>query len=136
MLSAAAVIVCALDLLARSPATFAPIVLIDTRPEDVSSTAEAFVRRDPDTIYVLTSTPVFRAAQAGQRDALLKVASILVHEQWHIQHGADEEGAYQTQLMTLYMMGVPFNRPVAAEVRRSMFVVMKARKRAEPLLTR
>jgi hypothetical protein len=131
MLSAAAVLVCAFDLLARPAASFAPIVLLDTRPPDVSSTAEAFVRRDPDTIYLLTSTSVFRAAQNGSREALLKVASILVHEQWHIVNGNDEERAYQAQLMSLYMMGIPYNRPIAADVRRAMFTVIKARKRAE-----
>lgn len=131
MLSAAAVLVCALDLVARPASSFPPIVLLDTRPADVSSTAEAFVRRDPDTIYVLTSTKVFRAAQAGYRDALVKLASILVHEQWHIQNGNSEEGAYQAQLMALYMMGIPHNRPIAAEVRRAMFTVVGARKRLE-----
>jgi hypothetical protein len=131
MLSAAAVLVCALDLLARPASTFPPIVLLDTRPADVSATAEAFIRRDPDTIYVLTSTTVFRAAQAGRRDALLKVASILVHEQWHVNHGADEEGAYRAQLMALYSMGISHDRPVAAGIRRAMFTVIRARKRAE-----
>jgi hypothetical protein len=131
MLTAAAVLVCALDLLARPASSFPPIVLLDTRPADVSATAEAFVRRDPDTIYVLTSTLAFRAAQAGRRDALLKIASILVHEQWHIQNGPDEQGAYQAQLMALYAMGVSHNRPVAAGIRRAMFTVIRARKRAE-----
>ena len=136
MLSAAAVLVCALELLGRPATSFAPIVLIDARPSDVSSTAEAFVRRDPDTIYVLTDTPVFRAAQSAGREALLKVASILVHEQWHILNGTDEEGAYQAQLMSLYMMGVPYNRPIAAQVRKAMFVVVKARKREQQSLAR
>lgn len=130
MLSAAAVLVCALDLLARSATSFAPIVLLDTRPPDVSSTAEAFVRHAPDTIYLLTSTPVFREAQAGHRDALVKVASILAHEQWHIRNGDDEEGAYQAQLMALSMMGIPFHRPIAVDVRRAMFTVLHARRRA------
>lgn len=132
MLCAAAVVMCALDLLYRPVSSFPPIVLIDTRPPDVTATAEAFVRRNPDTIYLITSTPTFRAAHAGHRDALQKVASILVHEDWHIRNGPDERRAYETQLMTLLSLGVGEGRPVFAEVRRSMRLALAAQKRAAP----
>ncbi len=126
----ATVLVCALEMLLRSAATFPPIVLIDTRPDDVSAAAEAFVRRSPDTIYVLTSSSTFRAAQAGDRGALQKLASILVHEEWHLTHGPDERAAYQAQLTTLLALGLRDGRPVFDEVRRSMLAVMAAQKRA------
>src|SRR5262245_44526384 len=98
MMSAAAVLVCALGLLGRSPSSFPPIVLLDTRPADITPTAEAFVRRGPDTIYLLTTTVAFRKAQAANKDALKKLASVLVHEEWHVRNGPDERGAYQAQL--------------------------------------
>src|SRR5688500_4092068 len=97
----AAVVVCALEMLFRSAATFPPIVLIETRPADVSAAAEAFVRRNPDTIYVLTSSFTFRAARADDRGALQKLASILVHEEWHLKLGPYERRAYEAQLTTL-----------------------------------
>ena len=130
MVCVAAVLVCALDMLFRSAASFPPIVLIDTRPDDVSPAAEAFVRRNPDTIYVITSTSTFRAAQAGQRDALQKLASILVHEEWHIRKGPDERPAYEAQLTTLLSFGLSDGRPVFDEVRKSMLAVLAAQKRA------
>ena len=126
----ATVLVCALEMLLRSAATFPPIVLIDTRPADVSPAAEAFVRRNPDAIYVLKSSFTFRAAQAGDRGALQKLASILVHEEWHLKHGQDERAAYQAQLTTLLSLGLRDGRPVFDEVRRSMLAVLAAQKRA------
>jgi hypothetical protein len=126
----AAVVVCALEMLFRSAATFPPIVLIDTRPADVSAAAEAFVRRNPDTIYILTSSFTFRAAEAGDRGALQKLASILVHEEWHLEHGPDEQGAYEAQLTTLLSLGLRDGRPAFDEVRKSMLAVIAAQKHA------
>ena len=126
----ATVLVCALEMLFRSAASFPPIVLIDTRPAEVSPAAEAFVRRNPNTIYVLKSSFTFRAAQAGDRGALQKLASILVHEEWHLKHGPDERGAYQAQLTTLLALGLRDGRPVFDEVRKSMLAVLAAQKRA------
>ena len=130
MFCAATVLVCALNLLYRPVSSFPPIVMIDTRPDDVSATAEAFVRRNPDTIYVLTSTSTFRAAQAGHTEALQKLASILVHEEWHIRKGPDERRAYEAQLTTLLAFGLREGRPVFDEVRKSMLTVLAAQKRA------
>ena len=130
MMSAAAVLVCAFGLLGRPASSFPPIVLLDTRPADITGTAEAFVRHDPDTIYLLTTTVAFRKAQAGNKDALKKLASILVHEEWHIRNGPDERRAYQAQMGALYLLGVEPGRPLVLEVRRSMRAVLAARKRA------
>jgi hypothetical protein len=130
MLAAAAVVVCALDLLGRSHA-IAPIQLLPTPPIGQSTNAEAFVRRDPPTIYLITSTEAFRDAQSNSsRDRLnacRKIASIIVHEEWHLRHGADEEGAYSAQLIALMAMGA---QPVQiSEVRRSMAAVLKTTSR-------
>ena len=130
MLSAAAVLVCALDLLSRPAGGFPPIVLIDTRPDDVSATAEAFVRHSPDAIYLITSTEAFRAAQAGDGEALKKIASIIVHERWHIRNGPDERGAYEAQLASLFGMGIDPSRALVFQVRKAMMTVLAAQKRA------
>src|SRR5688500_5026248 len=102
MSTAATVLVCALNLLGRSPGSLPPIVLLEARPPGVSANAEAFVRRKPDTIYLVTSTPAFRAARLGDRDALKKIASIIAHEEWHVLHGSAEQPAYEMQLTTLW----------------------------------
>jgi hypothetical protein len=51
MVSAAAVVVCALGLLGRNPETFPRIVLVATAPPHAPPGVEAFVQREPDTIY-------------------------------------------------------------------------------------
>ncbi|MBM3819390.1 MAG: hypothetical protein FJW14_10310 [Acidimicrobiia bacterium] len=134
MLSAAAVLVCALELLYRSQANFPPVILLDTRPPDVTVTAEAFVRRNPDAVFLMTTTAVFRDARRGDGDALRKIASILVHEEWHLRHGPNERRAYEAQLTALMAMGLREGRPVFNEVRTTLLKVVAAeKKRARPV---
>ena len=129
MLAAAAVVVCALDLLGRSQA-IAPIELLASPPPSQSANAEAFITRSPPTIHLITSTAAFRDAQddwQGRRDACRKIASIIVHEEWHLQHGPDERGAYQAQLTALAAMGA--DPTIIGSVRRAMFTVLKTSSR-------
>ena len=129
MWSAATVLVCALGILGRSPETLPPITLIDVPPADASPGVEAFVRPGDDTIHLVTSSSVFRYAMAAQShcgriESLRKIASIIVHEEWHVRHGSDEGAAYRAQLVALAMMGSGQGSPVFAEVRRAMRAVM------------
>jgi hypothetical protein len=127
--------VCALALLGRSPHQLPPIVFLDSPPPGVSANAEAFVLRNPATIYLITSTESFSAA-LGDRDIcrggeeLRRIASIIVHEEWHVRYGPDEKGAYEAQLSALQRMGVEPGRPLYASVTRSMLAVLDARRRA------
>ncbi len=140
MLTAAAVVVCALDLLGRSPVSTAQIKFLSEPPPGVSRNAEGFVTRNPDTIHLITSAPAFHAAlrgpyEPGSRDACRHVASVIVHEEWHLRYGADEEGAYLAQLTMLTALNAD-NRALSS-VRRAMMVVVaqqKARRRAESLV--
>ena len=132
MWNAATVLVCALDLLGRSAATFPPIVLLAERPPDVSHIAEAFTRSGAQAIYVLTSSGTFRSIQradyrCGDLDAVRKLASILVHEEVHLRNGPDEREAYQAQLATLVRLGAPPGSPAFSSVVRSMKVVLAKR---------
>jgi hypothetical protein len=79
------------------------------------------------------SAPVFRdvlAAQArgrtrcGSRRALAVLASIVVHEEWHLRLGSDERGAYEAQLFELTRLGLAFS-PESTRVRRAMNAVLK-----------
>ena len=137
MWTAASVLACALSVLGRSEASMPPIELIDMAPPDVSSNAEAFVRRDTGTIYLITSSAVFKNAatvrdQCGYSDAMRKLASILAHEEWHVRHGPDEKAAYEYQLITLIRLGVGPGSGVYRSVQVSMIKVLEARKRAQP----
>ena len=128
MWSAAAVLVCALDVLGRSLATLPPITLIDVPPRGASEGVEAFVRAGENRIYLVTSSAVYRHAQAarqrcGNRDSVRKIASIIVHEEWHVRHGSDEREAYHAQLVALLAMGADAGSPLYAAVSRSMRAV-------------
>ena len=134
MTPAAAVLVCAIQLLGRSPESLPRIELIDVRPPHASANAEAFVERGVDTIYLLTTSAVFRSAlradtRCGNTGALRKLASIIVHEEWHVLHGSDEEGAYAAQLTTLTMLGER-DTPVYNSVQRSMVAVLAQQRTA------
>ena len=88
-----------------------PIVLAAAPGRDVESAAEAWTTRDstdrPEQIVVSSSSAVFRCAMppVENHQCLLKLASILIHEEWHFRHGADERRAYDAQLTFLRMRG-------------------------------
>ena len=125
MWTAATVIVCALDLLGRSAGTFPPIRLIDGPPPGASANVEGFVLSGDRTIYLVTSSSAFRDAETsqsrcGNRAAIRKIASVLVHEEWHVRNGPDERGAYLAQLTALAALGAGQNTRQYGEVRRAM----------------
>jgi hypothetical protein len=141
--SAATVLVCALFVLGRNESSMPRIELITAAPADVSVGAEAFVRRETGTIYVITSSGVFQEAAAAARPcdggshAMRKLASILAHEEWHIRHGPDEKSAYEYQLTTLVRLGLPPGTSVYYAVQKSMLRVLEVRKnQAEGVLAR
>ena len=134
MTSAATVLVCALELLGRSADSLPRITLLDVRPPGASINAEAFVDPATRTIYILTTSEVFRAVQqsrirCGYLQGVRKLASIIVHEEWHVLHGADEEGAYAAQLIALTMLGA-VDTPLYHGVRKARDAVVAGQQRA------
>lgn len=137
MWTAASALVCALTVLNRSEATFPRIEILDERPPYVSVGTEAFVRHSTNTIYLIASAPVMRDAaghhkgDCGDLFAVKKLASILIHEEWHLKHGADEERAYERQLTALTELGAGPGTRVYRDVRLAMRHVLEARKRGD-----
>jgi hypothetical protein len=136
MWSAPVVLACALDLLGRS-ADLPPIQFVEAPPPGVSRYAEAFTRRDSDTIYLITSSVVFMRAQkasprCGDFESVRKLASIIVHEEWHVRHGPDERGAYEAQLTTLTALGAGMQTATYDHVVRSMARVLQAQRWSTP----
>ena len=133
MTPAATVLVCAIQLLGRNPESFPRIELLAARPPHASLNAEAFVDPRISTIYVLTTSEVFLAAQAkghcGSTEPLRKLASILIHEEWHVLHGSDEGGAYAAQLTTVAMLSRP-DSALYNSVRRAMVTVLEKQRTA------
>ena len=136
MSAAGIVLLCALELLGRSPDRLPPIEILDERPPRASANAEAFADSRTGTIYLIATAPAFRAALSAQTsdaecrdaDSLKMVASIIAHEEWHLNHGADEEGAYYAQLMTLQLLGLGPDSVPHASVKRAMKAVLAARR--------
>ena len=132
MPTAAAVVACALVLLGKSERALPKIVLLDAAPQHASAQTEAFVSLPDPNIYLVTSSPVFRAAmgsrtRCGTSTGLKKLASIIAHEEWHVRHGPDERGAYEKQLSTLLQLGVAPDTSLYVGVVRSMAAVLKKR---------
>jgi len=131
--TAETVLVCALTLLGRTADSFPPITFVKAPPLGVSSHAEAFVRTEERRIYVITSSRMFQQAQSadfrcGELQALRKLASVLVHEEWHVKHGRDEAGAYAAQLITLAYLGSGPGSPAYYAVSQSKSVVLRGQK--------
>lgn len=120
-----AVFVCALMLLGRTEQTFPAVQFVDRAPIGVSASAEAYVLTEEKRIVLLTSSWAFRVArqahyQCGHVEALQQIAGVLAHEEWHVRHGVDEEGAYDAQLTALTSVGagaVLFNSVMRAKLR-------------------
>jgi hypothetical protein len=133
--TAESVFVCALALLGRSPQNFPPTQFVETAPSSVARTAAAYVSREGDPFIVLiTSTTAFVSARAARTpcsdlDAIREIAGVLAHEQWHIRHGADEEGAYDAQLAALLLLGVSQDSALYQRVKRSRDAVLAAARR-------
>jgi len=91
------------------------------------------VRHGSDTIYIVMSTAAFRDANCGSRKSLVKLASILIHEEYHVRYGPAERPAYEAQLGALTRLGVPPDSSLYIGVVRSMVAVAKVNKRREAL---
>jgi hypothetical protein len=135
MSAAAVVLACALDLLGRSASQLPAIRVLDTAPFPVSPNAQAFINRSESVIYLIASAPAFREAMVAQarsrgrgqcepRNALKMIASVIVHEEWHLLNGPDERGAYQAQLTTLHWLGLGAGSWAASDVTRSMHATL------------
>ena len=137
MSSAAAVLRVVLSLVAP-PAQIA-VELLEVAPAAASPNVEAFVPSDSRKIYLISSSPVFLAAMQADPaypdyDAIIKLASIIAHEVWHIEHGPDERSAYEAQLTTLARLGRGAGTPVYGSVQRSMLAVLNAQKKSQPAI--
>lgn len=126
-MGAFAVLLCALDVLGRSPGTLPPFKFVALPPPGVSANAEGFVRTGEPVIYIVTSAPAFRDARCEVRRSMMRLASVVAHEEWHIKHGDDERGAYEAQLSALLRVGAGMDSFEYRGVMKSMNVVLKSK---------
>jgi hypothetical protein len=57
--------------------------------------------------------------RCGDIQALKKIASVIVHEEWHVRHGRDEAEAYAAQLTALTALRSGPGSPLFTEVWRA-----------------
>jgi hypothetical protein len=123
--AAAAVLACALDLLGASGRNLPPITILARPPAGVSSNANGYVRVGEPVIYLVKSSEAFRDADCDRPRSLIHLASVIVHEAWHVRHGGDERGAYEAQLGAVLRLGLTPTSPVYIGVYRSMRAILK-----------
>ena len=87
-----------------------PVSLVSRVPTGASSGIEGWIATDSTgrvRIFIYTGSETFQCASAlpPRRQCLLKLASIIVHEAWHLRHGAGEAEAYAEQLAFLSIHG-------------------------------
>jgi len=88
-----------------------PVTLAATPPSSASHGVEAWTSYDTDgrskRIFLYTGSDMFRCARwpLGLRQCRIRLASVLVHEAWHLEHGQDEEDAYEAQIAFLMRNG-------------------------------
>ena len=110
-----------------------PITLATVTPASASLGVEAWTSYDDecgDRIFVYTGSDMFRCASPplAMHQCLLRLASVVVHEAWHLEHGRDEEEAYEVQIAFLLRNGAATEHVKA--VRLAQKRVLAAERRA------
>ena len=83
--------------------------------------------------FVYTRSRTFRCASVPSRDqsrCRLKLASVIVHEAWHLQHGRDEAGAYDAQLIFLQLTEASATLQLNQAAAVNIYEVRQAKARA------
>jgi hypothetical protein len=132
--SAETVLVCALALLGRSEQSFPHVQFVQEAPVGVSPLAEGYVPYGEARIVLVTSTAAFARAgrssyHCGDVEAIREIAGVLVHEEWHLRHGPDEQSAYDAQLTALLYVGANQDSPIYHKVMRAKLAVTGRSKR-------
>ena len=111
-----------------------PITLVTVTPSSASRGAEAWITYDAtgigQRIFVYTGSDMFRCASRPlrMRQCVIRLASVLVHEAWHIEHGPNEEDAYEAQIAFLLRNGATTEHVAAVRLAQSR--VLEAKRRA------
>ena len=121
-------------LLAALDESHLPVVLASVLPHGASPTAEGWTTYAADgrgeRIFVYSGSDMFRCARwpLSMRQCLLRLASVLVHEDWHFRYGRSESGAYEAQITFLLRRGAAAEHVKA--VRMASDRVIAAERRA------
>jgi hypothetical protein len=113
-----------------------PITLVETAPPSASPGVEAWTSYDANgsavRIFVYAGSDMFRCARwpLGMRQCRIRLASALVHEAWHFEHGRNEKEAYETQIAFLMRNGAATEQVKAVRLAQNR-VLATARRAAD-----
>jgi hypothetical protein len=110
-----------------------PITLASVTPPGASRGIEAWTSYDAtgidDRILVYTGSDMFRCASRPlrMRQCVIRLASVLVHEAWHLEHGPNEEDAYEVQIAFLLKNGAAAEHVAAVRLAQNRVVAAEQR---------
>jgi hypothetical protein len=98
--------------------------ILEHVPAGVSASADGYALYTEARIVLITSTSAFARARSasdrcGDVEAIREIAGVLAHEEWHVRHGPDEQGAYDAQLIALLYVDAGQNSPLFHKVMRA-----------------
>ena len=110
-----------------------PITLATVAPSSASHGIEAWTSYDAagcgDRIFVYTGSDMFRCARwpFGMRQCRVRLASALIHEAWHFEHGRNEGDAYEAQIAFLMRNGAATEHVKAVRLARNRVLAEERR---------
>jgi hypothetical protein len=110
--------------------TLPRIVIVIVRPERVVADAEGYTVDQYPVIYIAAWSAAYRAAAAGDREAIMKLAGVIAHERMHVEHGPAERPAYEAEIFMLRRCGA--SSALIDGVRRAMEVAVSGARRGLP----
>jgi hypothetical protein len=108
-----------------------PIALTSVAPASASRGVEAWTTYDvsgnAERIFVYTGSDIFRCASwpLAMRQCLVRLASVLVHEVWHFEHGRSEVYAYEAQIAFLLKSGAATEHVSAVRLAQQRVVLAR-----------
>jgi hypothetical protein len=107
--------------------TMPRIVPATVKPAGASGRhTEGFVVGRYPVIYISTWSDVYKAAEAGDRIAIMRLAGVIAHERVHVEQGLDaEQAAYDAEIFQLRRTSAPSS--VIDGIRRAAQSVLKSR---------
>ena len=114
-----------------------PVTLAASLPASASHAAEAWTSYaadgTADRIFLYTGSDMFQCARwpFGMRQCRIRLASALIHEAWHFEHGQDEGAAYEAQIAFLMRNGAATEHVNAVHLARKRVLAAERRGNAD-----
>jgi len=112
-----------------------PVTLVSTVPPEASQGIEAWTRfgtnGSAERVFVYTGSDIFRCARwpLSMHQCLVRLASVLVHEAWHFEHGKNQAAAYDAQIAFLMANRATAEHIAAVRTARERVLALEQRAR-------